>query len=90
MPRPALNSYIIIFHCNLQFYFPEFSVGNLECTRVDLKGLGVLNWVVKKVMLGVIEQNISNLLMRSVRELIRKEFNQVSLVDQMFTSFKIL
>ena len=57
---------------------------------VDLKGLGFLNWVVKKVMEGVVTQNISSILMISVRELLRKEFSNVSLLDQMFTTFKIL
>ena len=65
-------------------------MGNLEGVTVDLRGLGVLNWVVKKVILGVVEQNISRMLMTSARELLRKEFSQVSLLDQMFTSFKIL
>ena len=57
---------------------------------VDLKGLGFLNWVVKKVMEGVVMQNISSILMTSARELLRKEFSQVSLLDEMFTTFKIL
>ena len=74
----------------LYILFPEFSVGVLEEVTVDLKGLGFLNWVVKKVMEGVVTQNISSILMASARELLRKEFSDVSLLDQMFTTFKIL
>jgi hypothetical protein len=65
-------------------------VGVLEEVTVDLKGLGFLNWVVKKVMEGVVTQNISSILMTSARELLRKEFSDVSLLEQMFTTFKIL
>jgi len=68
----------------------EFSVGVLEEVTVDLKGLGFLNWVVKKVMEGVVRQSISSILMTSAKEVLRKEFSQVSLLDQMFTTFKIL
>ena len=57
---------------------------------VDLKGLGLLNWVVKKVVLGVVEQNISNILMTRGKELLRKEFSEISLIDQMYTTFNIL
>ena len=75
---------------NLYILLSELSVGVLEEVTVDLKGLGFLNWVVKKVMEGVVTQNISSILMTSARELLRKEFSEVSLLDQMFTIFKIL
>ena len=57
---------------------------------VDLQGLGVLNWLGKKVILVEVEQNITNILMTTVKELLRKEFSKVTLMDLMFLSFKIL
>ena len=57
---------------------------------VDLQGLGVLNWLGKKVILVEVEQNICNILMTTVKELLRKEFSKVTLMDLMFLSFKIL
>ena len=63
--------------------FSEFSVGVLEEVTVDLKGLGFLNWVVKKVMEGVVIQNTSSILITSARKLLRKEFRQVYVLDQM-------
>ena len=57
---------------------------------VDLQGLGVLNWLGKKVILVEVEQNITNILMTTVKDLLRKEFSKVTLMDLMFLSFKIL
>ena len=47
-------------------------MGVLEELTVDLKGLGFLNWVVKKVMEGMVMQNISSILMTNARELLSK------------------
>ena len=74
----------------IDFFSSDFSVGALEGVTVDLQGLGLLNWVVKKVILGVVQQSISTILMTSGKELLRKEFSEVSLVDEMYTTFKIL
>ena len=74
----------------IDFFSSDFSVGALEGVTVDLQGLGLLNWVVKKVILGVVQQNISTILMTSGKDLLRKEFSELSLVDEMYTSFKIL
>jgi hypothetical protein len=77
------------FHLLYHFY-SDFSVGSLEDVAVDLQGLGVLNWLGKKVILVEVEQNITNILMTTVKELLRKEFSKVTLMDLMFLSFKIL
>jgi len=68
----------------------EFLVGDLQDMTVDLQGLGLLNWVVKKVILGVVEQNISTILVTRGKELFRKEISEISLIDQMYTTFTIL
>ena len=65
-------------------------MGALESVTVDLQGLGLLNWAVKKVILGYVQENISHILVTNCKELLRKEFSEHSLVDQMYTSFKIL
>ena len=75
---------------SIYHYYSDFSVGTLEDVTVDLQGLGVLNWLGKKVILVEVEQNITNILMTTVKELLRKEFTKVTLMDLMFLSFKIL
>jgi hypothetical protein len=57
---------------------------------LDLQGFGVLNWLMKKMIQSEVEQNITNLLMTSGRELLQNKFSEVSLIDEMFTTFKIL
>ena len=100
----AKNLKVLYIHCLFFYYicnaplsFPsiyhfysDFSVGSLEDVAVDLQGLGVLNWLGKKVILVEVEQNITNILMTTVKELLRKEFSKVTLMDLMFLSFKIL
>ena len=44
----------------------------LENVTVDLEGLGPLNWVAKKVILGIVPQNITNLLLSTGREIFRQ------------------
>ena len=44
---------------------------SLEAVTVGLQGLGPLNWVAKKVILGVVQQNIHNILLFNGREIIR-------------------
>ena len=50
----------LIFVQDLKFSltFPEFQVGNLETVQVGLHGLGPFNWVGKKVVLSLVQQNI--------------------------------
>ena len=57
---------------------------------VDVQGLGVLNWVAKKVIQIEMEQIIINILMTTVKELLKKEFSEITLMDLMYLSFKIL
>ena len=57
---------------------------------LDLQGVGLLNWVVKKMIQSEVEQNITNILMNSGRGLLRNKFSEVSLIDEMYTTFKIL
>ena len=84
-----MTLYTLLIHpCYL--FFSEFLVGDLQDMTVDLQGLGLLNWVVKKVILGVVEQNISTILVTRGKELFRKEISEVSLIDQMYTTFNIL
>ena len=73
-----------------KYFCSEFSVGALEGVTVDLQGLGLLNWVVKKIIMVEMEQNITNILMSSVKELFRKEFKEVHFIDLMYLSFRIL
>ena len=70
--------------------FADFSVGALEKLTVDVEGLGVFNWVAKKVIQVEMEQNITNMLMTTVKDILRKEFSKVTLMDLMYLSFKIL
>ena len=37
----------------------EFNVGTMEGVHVGVHGLGPFNWLAKKVVLGVVHQNIS-------------------------------
>ena len=57
---------------------------------LDLKGFGLLTWVVKKMIQGEMEQNITNMLRTSGRELLMTKFSEVSLIDEMYTTFKIV
>ena len=76
---------------NFNLHFSsDFSVGDLEGVKVDLHGLGLLNWVAKKVILVEVEQNITNILMASGKEVFKREFKEVHFMDLMYLSFKIL
>ena len=44
---------------------------NLDGLYVGLHGLGPLNWVVKRMLLGIIQENITNILLFNGREIIR-------------------
>ena len=72
-------------------FVTDFSVGTIERLTVDVEGLGsVFNWVAKKVIQVEMEQNITNMLTTTVKEILRKEFIKVTLMDLMYLSFKIL
>ena len=47
-----------IFKVLCCYLFSEFSVGNMEGVHVGVHGLGPFNWLAKKVVLGVVHQNI--------------------------------
>ena len=65
--------------------FPEFSVGCLEGAKSELIGLGVLSWVLRKLVAGVQEELITSGLSSIGREMFGKELAQVSLQDMMFS-----
>ena len=44
----------------------------LESVTVELEGLGPLNQVGAKVILGIVQQNITNLLLSTGREIFRQ------------------
>jgi len=68
----------------------EFSVGALENLLIDMQGMGFLNGMMNKVVLNMVSQNIHNLLMTTGKEFMRKEFIDFSLIDHMYSTFKIL
>ena len=65
-------------------------LGELEGATLDLKGIGLLNWVVKRWIQGEVEQRVTNALLIRGKEVFSNEFSQISLIDEMYTSFKIL
>lgn len=65
----------------------DYSVKNLEGLSVGLHGLGPLNWIAKKVLLGMVQQSITNIMEAKGKEIIRSELERVSILDQI--SFSI-
>lgn len=57
---------------------------------VDLQGMGMFNGMMNKVVMGMVSQNIHTVLMSNGREFMRKEFVDFSLLDHMYSTFKIL
>ena len=78
------------FHFTSICIFQEFSVGALENVLIDMQGMGFLNTMMNKVVLTMVNQNIHTVLMASGKEFMRKEFEDFSLIDQMYSGFKIL
>ena len=74
----------------INFIILEFSVGALENLLIDMQGMGFLNSMMNKVVVGMVTQNIHTVLMANGKEFMRKEFGEFSLVEHMYTSFKIL
>ena len=75
---------------NFLCIFQEFSVGALENVLIDMQGMGFLNTMMNKVVLTMVNQNIHTVLMASGKEFMRKEFEDFSLIDQMYSGFKII
>jgi len=61
----------------------EYSVKQMDGLSVGLHGLGPLNWIGKKVLLGMIEESVSAMMEQKGREIIRGELCRVSIVDQL-------
>ena len=55
-----------------------------------MQGMGFFNGMMNKVVVGMVTQNIHTVLMANGKEFMRKEFGDFSLVEHMYTSFKIL
>ena len=93
---PNLNAKMSLFLSQLnemlhiKYFFSEFSVGALENLLIDMQGMGFLNGMMNKVVLNMVSQNIHNLLMTTGKEFMRKEFIDFSLIDHMYSTFKIL
>ncbi|XP_023342581.1 uncharacterized protein LOC111712245 [Eurytemora carolleeae] len=61
----------------------EYSVKQMEGLSVGLNGLGPLNWVGKKVLMGMIQESVTNIMEQRGKEIIRAELSRVSIVDQL-------
>ena len=68
----------------------EFSVGALENILIDMQGMGFFNSMMNKVVTSMVQQNVHTVLMASGKDFMKKEFVDCSLLDHMYTSFKIL
>lgn len=68
----------------------EFSVGALENILIDMQGMGFFNGMMNKVVTSMVQQNVHTVLMASGKDFMKKEFVDCSLLDHMYTSFKIL
>ena len=71
---------------NLSSSSSDFSIGALENVTADLQGMGILNWLLKKVVQGEVEEKVTNTIITSGREMLSREFSQLSLIDEMHTS----
>ena len=56
----------------ISFFLPDFSVGTLGNVTVGMQGLGILNWVAKKVIQVEMGQIIISILMTTAKELLGK------------------
>lgn len=65
-------------------------MGALENVLIDMHGMGFLNTMMNKVVLTMVNQNIHTVLMANGKEFMRKEFEDFSLIDQMYSGFKII
>lgn len=61
----------------------EYSVKQMDGLGVGLHGLGPLNWIGKKVLIGVIQESVTNIMEQKGREIISAELGRVSIVDQL-------
>ena len=71
---------------NLSSSSSDLSIGALENVTADLQGMGILNWLLKKVVQGEVEEKVTNTIITSGREMLSREFSQLSLIDEMHTS----
>ena len=61
--------------------FTEFRVGTMEGVHVGMHGLGPLNWLGKKVVMRVTQQNFTQVLEVLGKDIIMQEFIKLSIVE---------
>ena len=59
----------------------EFRVGTMEGVHVGMHGLGPLNWLGKKVVMRVTQQNFTQVLEVLGKDIIMQEFIKLSIVE---------
>jgi len=66
----------------------EYSVGSMEGVHAGLHGLGLLNWVAKKVVKNLVHQNLAQMLDTQAKKIIKEELSRLSILDQI--TYKLL
>ena len=58
------------------------NVSSLESVHIGLDGLGPLNWLGKRVVLGLVRDNISKIIENKAREIVNTQLLSFSILDQ--------
>ena len=79
---------VVIYNFDKICLFLEYGVGSMEGVHAGIHGLGLLNWLVKKVVKDLIQQNLTQILECQAKTIIKEELTRLSLLDQI--TYKLL
>ena len=60
----------------------DLQVSSLESVHIGLHGLGPFNWIGKRVILGMVRDNIRQVVENKAREIVNNQLLSFSIVEQ--------